>query len=107
MAKYYGKIGFVKSEEVERGIYCEKLTERSYYGDTVKYGYRLGSNNLMNPGLSPSISISIVADDFAIENTAYIRYAEYNKQFWDVTSFEMQYPRINLTLGGVYSGKQT
>ena len=36
MAKYYGKIGYNESVETTPGVWEEKITERSYYGELIK-----------------------------------------------------------------------
>ena len=47
--------------------------------------------------------ISLVADPYARENFHMIRYACFMGTRWEVTSVEVQYPRLVLTLGGVYN----
>ena len=51
--------------------------------------------------------LSIVADPYAKENFQYIRYVEWMGTRWKVTNAEVSYPRIILTLGGMYNGYST
>ena len=36
MAKWYGRVGYVKTVETEPGIWEPEVTERSYYGELLK-----------------------------------------------------------------------
>ena len=104
MAKYYGKIGFVVVEETKPGVWKEIITERDYFGDLIRNTRRLQSANQVNDDITISNEISIVADPFAIENFHAMRYAEYMGTKWKVTSVEVQYPRLILSVGGIYNG---
>lgn len=59
----------------------------------------------INDDVNISNIISIVADSFANENCSEIVYAEFLGIKWKVTDIEPQYPRLLLTLGGVYNGE--
>jgi len=104
MAKYYGKIGFVVVEETKPGVWKEIITERDYFGDLIRNTRRLQSANQVNDDITISNEISIVADPFARENFHAMRYAEYMGTKWKVTSVEVQYPRLILSVGGIYNG---
>lgn len=107
MAKYFGKIGFFVTEETRPGIYEEKIVERSYYGELLRNTSRRFESvgQKVNPDIAISNNISIVADPFANENFASIKYAEFMGTRWIVESVEIQYPRLILNLGGVYNGE--
>ena len=51
-----------------------------------------------------NMEISIVANEFAYNFMHLIRYATWRGVKWKVTSVEPQYPRLLLSLGGVYNG---
>lgn len=107
MGKYFGNIGFFLTEETSAGIWEEHIVERSYYGDLVRNTTRKfeATSQQVNPNIVISNNISIVADPFANENFAYIKYAEFMGTRWIVDSVEIQYPRLILNLGGVYNGE--
>ena len=48
--------------------------------------------------------ISIIADPFAIQNCSYMAYVEVMGTRWKISDIEVQYPRLILTVGGVYNG---
>lgn len=108
MAKWAGKVGYVKNVEKERGDYEDTVTERTYYGDSIENHLRLqSSSDSTNGNFTMSMRISIVSDSFAIDNMAWIRYIEYKGTLWSVTDASPEYPRLILSIGGIYNGKTT
>ena len=107
MAKFYGAIGYAVTEETKPGVWMEKITERMYYGDLTRNTRKLQSTDQLNDNINVANEISIVADPFANENFHSMRYVEFMGAKWKITSIEVQYPRLILTVGGVYNGKQT
>lgn len=105
MAKFYGKIGYILTEETEPGIWEETEVEKSYYGDLVRNSssYKDGMETT-NGDINISNSISIVADPFACENFQHMRYVIFMGTKWKISNVEVQYPRLILTLGGLYNG---
>jgi len=103
MAKFYGEIGFVKTETDDYGVSKEVVTKRNYYGDVSRIGRRLENGSSINDNLIPFNSISIVADPFANSNFMYIRYIKWMGAKWKISNVEVSYPRLNLTLGGLYN----
>jgi hypothetical protein len=104
MAKFYGKVGYIKSVEVRPGVWDNKVTERSYYGDVTRNTSRFQSTGEVIDDVNISNSISIVADPYANENFHYMRYVEFMGAKCKITNVEVKYPRIVLSLGGVYNG---
>lgn len=103
MAKYFGKIGFADLNLVSPGVYEDVITEYEYYGDLIRNTRRLQTGDKVNDDIEISNQISIVADPYALKNFHTIRYAVYMGIKWKVTSVEVQFPRLILTLGGVVS----
>lgn len=104
MAKYYGLIGYAETVETAPGVWKEQITERIYYGDVIRNSRRLQSTEHLNDDVNISNQISIVADPYAINNFHSMRYAEFMGAKWKVSDIEVQYPRLLLTLGGLYNG---
>lgn len=105
MAKFYGAIGYVEFAETVPGVYDEVVTERNYYGDILSNNRRLESSGQVNDNITISNRISIIADPFAYEKFHAMRYAIYLGTKWKITNVEVQYPRLILTLGGVYNAE--
>lgn len=103
MTKWYGEIGFAETVETKPGVWVEQITSRNYYGDTIRNSRRLQSANQLNDNINISNQISIVADPYANNNFHSMRYAEFMGTKWKISDVEVQYPRLILTLGGVYN----
>ena len=109
MAKFAGKVGFVTTaENPDRpGIWEPSVIERMYYGDVTRNYRKWSSGDSTNDNLSLSNEISIISDPFLTENFQDIRYVTYQNASWTVTNIEIQFPRVILTIGGVYNVEQS
>lgn len=103
--RYYGVIGFGLSVKDGPGIYKESISERKYYGDVNTYRSRRTSKDQLNDDIDTTTELSIVGDQYAFNTFKNIKYAEWIGEKWDVTSVRPLYPRLILTLGGLYHGQ--
>jgi hypothetical protein len=104
MAKFYGTIGFAETEETKPGVWKEQIVERKYYGDLNRNNRRLQTADKLNDDITISNEISIVADPYANNHFHSIRYVEFQGARWKVSNIDVQFPRLILTLGGLYNG---
>lgn len=104
MAKFHGNIGFVRTEETASGVNELIPEEYLYYGDILREARNYQKGERVNDDLVMQNRFSIVADKFARENLKFMRYVIWEGTYWQITSFEIQRPRIILTVGGVYNG---
>lgn len=104
MAKIYGVIGYASQVETSPGVWVEQITERTYYGDLTRRGWRNESSGNLNDNINISNEVSIIADPFACQNFHTIKYVTINGVKWKVSSVEIQQPRLILSIGGVYNG---
>ena len=104
MAKFYGAIGYAEMIESSPGVFKEQIIERKYYGDIIRNARRLQSADKLNDDINVTNEISIVADPYATENFYSMRYVEFMGAKWKINNVEVQYPRLVLTLGGLYNG---
>lgn len=107
MAKFYGTIGYIETKETAPGVWTEVPTERQYYGDVLQNSRRWKPGSELNDDLDINNRISIVSDPYAMNNFHSLRYIEWMNTLWKVTNVEVQFPRLILTIGGVYNGEQT
>ena len=105
MAKFYGVIGFAVLTETKPGVWKDQLVRREYFGDLTRNNRRLQEANQLNDNINISNEISIIADPFARENFHTMRYVEFMGTKWKVSNVDVQYPRLILTVGGVYNGE--
>lgn len=104
MAKWSGTIGYAEKVEVRPGVWDDRITERPYFGDIGRNVRRLQGGATVNDGITISNEISVVSDPYAIQNFHKMRYLSYMGENWRIESADVQYPRIVLTLGGVWNG---
>lgn len=103
MAKFYGNVGFAETVETEPSVWEEKIVERPYFGDVLRRSRRLESSGNVNSNVNVTNEISIVADPYANQNLFAMRYVEFMGTKWEISNVDIQYPRLVLTIGGVYN----
>lgn len=104
MAKFYGVVGFVTTEETTPGVYTPVETERTYFGDFLSnYSSRWEQKGQANDDLNFNQRISIVLDPYAQEHYSEIKYIAYMGAKWKVTNVEVQWPRLVLSMGTLYN----
>lgn len=107
MSKFFGLIGYTKTEEVSPGVWEEIVTSRQYYGDVIRNTRRWDKGEHYNDDLMINNQISIIADEFAYENLFAMRYVKWMGGLWKITNVDIQRPRLILTIGGVFNGPTT
>ncbi len=105
MAKFYGIIGYSETKETSPGVWEENITERMYSGDLLRNINKFQSSEQLNDNINISNEISIVSDPYARDNFHLMRYVSFDSSDvkWKVISVEVQFPRLILTVGGVYN----
>lgn len=104
MAKFYGAIGYAETVETSPGVWQEQIVKRNYYGELIRNTRRLQTaSEQLNDNINIANEISIVADPYANEHFYSMRYVEFVGVKWKITNVEVQYPRLILTIGGVYN----
>ena len=75
MAKYFGKVGYLQTEETVPGVFSEHIEERNYYGDILSNHIKPSETGEgLNDNLRLNHKISIVSDSFAMNNFGYMKY---------------------------------
>lgn len=105
MAKFYGEIGFTETKETSPGVWEEGiLTKKMYSGDLLSFSRRSYTSDKVNTDITISNRISIVADPFANKNLSSMTYVKVMGIKWKVESIDVEYPRLIISLGGIYNG---
>ena len=104
MAKFCGVIGFAVSKETKPGVWTNEIEERTYCGDVIKNNRAWQSADQVNDNFNITDQISIMPDDFAMENSHTMKYVVYLGVKWKILSISAPRPRIILTLGGLFNG---
>lgn len=106
MAKFYDQIGYGASVENPEGsgVWVDDIVEFPYFGEVIRNTMQLNGGDQLNNDLSVGNSISILADEYAVEHFFNIRYVRWAGTLWTVTNVEVKSPRLILSLGKVYNG---
>ncbi|MBQ0142259.1 MAG: hypothetical protein KBT06_05590 [Prevotellaceae bacterium] len=104
MAKFSGNIGFVVEEETSPGVWTLQTVEREYVGDFLERYQRYEGNENLNDNIVFSDRLSILSDSYATDNLSCIKYVVIDGIKWRANTIGRQYPRLILSIGGVYSG---
>lgn len=105
MAKISIKVGYVKVEETGLGVHTPSVEERSYRADLIRNSTRHeAGKDSINDGITMNNRFSILASAYSLENFQYAKYIIYRKTKWKILSYEERFPRLILTIGGVYNG---
>lgn len=105
MAKFYGTIGYAETVEIKPGVWKPQIIEKKYFGDFIRNVHRYESTGQVNDNINIANDISIIADSYAYQHFHFMRYIEFMEVKWKITNVEVQYPRLILSIGGVYNGK--
>lgn len=105
--KFYGAIGFATTKETTPGVWEEVITEQSYYGDVTRNTRKLQNSEGLNDDINIGNDISIVANPYILSNMYAMRYVVFQGAKWKITNVEVQYPRLILSIGGLYNGDET
>jgi hypothetical protein len=106
MARFFGEVGFATTVESTPGVWTDAMQPRDYYGDVVKNTRQLQSGDQVNSDVNVANSLSIIADDYAMEHFLDIKYVYWLGGYWIVTNVAVQPPRLVLDIGGVYNGRK-
>lgn len=103
--KFYGPVGYGIQEETSPGVWVNQVIERNYTGDVIKNFSRVSAGESINDDIRLNNSISILSDPFAMQHFSTIQYVKWMGAVWKVDSVDVQYPRLILSIGGVYNGE--
>lgn len=104
MAKFHGNIGFAEQYNSKPGVWSERIVEKEYYGDVPSnYFSARDTSETTNDELTLNNQISIVANKYAFENFQFMKYVVYKGVKWRITKVDVAYPRLILSIGGVYN----
>ena len=104
MARFRGVIGFGETVETVPGVWEDVIIEEIYSGDVLRISRKLDNPEKVNPDISVTNSISIVANAYANENFMEIRYVKWLGKLWTISDVDVQPPRLILRVGDIYNG---
>lgn len=103
MTKYYDQIGFVDTVETVPGVFEEDVVLRHYSGDVEHNIHRYRGAEVIHDDVVIGNRVSIIADDYAMNNFFKIKFLCWRGAQWKVQSIEVVPPRILLRMGGLHN----
>lgn len=107
MARFCGMIGFSTSSnesEDEPSVYTEDIYEKKYTGIILQEYDNHSNKTTINTDIHLGHRFSIIMDPYASQNVHNLRYIEYMGTRWTITSVEIKYPRLIISIGEVWRG---
>jgi hypothetical protein len=110
MSKYAGLVGYVTQEESVPGVWSQVEKTSTMKGDIIRQsstngnGARISDTGKINDDISLSHRVSLLGDAYAFNNYYAIKWIKIDGHKWQVTSVELQRPRIIITVGGLWNG---
>lgn len=103
MPKFYGTIGFMETKETSPGVYTEQVTERNYYGDITRTSSSTSNSSQFNDDIKITNAFSIVADPYAYEHFAYMKYIVWQGVKWKIEGVDISSPpRLTFSVSNRY-----
>lgn len=108
MAKYAGLVGYVTQEEKVPGVWSTVADPKPMRGDIIRASAssqndgRLSSDKI-NKDVTLNHRVSLVGDAYAFGNYYNIKWIEIDGAKWEVSSVELQRPRLIVTVGGLWN----
>ena len=104
MSKFYGIIGYEVLDESIPSVWTPTIVERQVAGELIKNHHRLENGVGVNDDVTFSNDLSILADPYARDHFQNMRYILWHGQRWKIIGVSVEWPRLKLTIGGVWNG---
>lgn len=103
MTKFYGNIGYAETVEVSPGYWEPMIKTIPSSGEWTRYSstFQLTADST-NDNKNVANELSIIAHPYLAEHFSDLRYVEHAGKKWKITAVNPQYPRLILTVGGLY-----
>ena len=107
--KFVGDIGFwIDDVEVEPSVFKPAIVEKPYIGELIKDTRRWSNqNSKVDSDFVLNNKIRILADMYMNHNWQSIKFVRMNGTPFTVTSVDLDYPGITITIGGRYDGEES
>ena len=103
MAKYFGEVGISIQVETKPGVWQPKIVPHNVYGEIVRDNRNAVAASQANDNFKINNQISIIMDPYVMENISSIVYITFGGAKWRISTIEVKYPRLLLSMGEVYN----
>lgn len=103
MAKFAGLVGYVTQVETVPGVHTIVENPRPMKGDIIRQSSNIQNDDKVNSDIALNHRVSLIGDAYAFGNYFSIRWIQVDGHKWEVSSVEIQRPRIIVSLGGLWN----
>lgn len=97
-------VGFTDQVEVALDVWEDGITEKHMRGDILRsYAYYANVDKI-NENTNLGHRISLVGNKYLLEKYMQMKYLTLHGVRWEISTVELQTPRVIVTLGGKYNG---
>src|SRR6185437_16034519 len=104
MARFSGLVGYVTQEEKRPGVWSPVEIPKMMKGDIIIQSSSSQNGNKVNSDITLSHRVSLMGDAYAFGNYYNIKWVMIDGRKWQVSSVEVQRPRIIVSVGGLWNG---
>lgn len=103
MSKYAGLVGYVTQEESVPGVWSPVDKAVMTKGDIIRQSSSVQNDDKVNSDVTLNHRVSLIGDAYAFNNYFNLKWIEIGGRKLEVTSVELQRPRLIVTVGGLYN----
>lgn len=104
MSKFAGLVGYVTQEESVPGVWSPVENPKMMKGDIIRQSSTNQNGDKVNSDVSLNHRVSLLGDAYAFNNYYSLKWIQLNGRKWEISSVELQRPRIVVTVGGLWNG---
>lgn len=104
MSKFTGSVGYVTQGESVPGVWSPVETIKTMRGDIIRQSSSVQNGDKVNSDITLNHRVSLMGDAYAFDNYYALKWITINGRKWEVSSVEMQRPRLIVTVGGLWNG---
>lgn len=103
MSKYAGLVGYVTQEETVPGVWSPVDKAVMTKGDIIRQSSSVQNDGKVNSDVTLNHRVSLIGDAYAFNNYFNLKWIEVGGRKLEVSSVELQRPRLIVTVGGLYN----
>ena len=104
MAKFAGLVGYVTQEESVPGVWSPVEKTVMMKGDIIRQSSSVQNDDKVNSDITLNHRVSLIGDAYAFDSYYNLKWIILNGRKWEVSSVELQRPRLIVSVGGLYNG---
>jgi hypothetical protein len=104
MTRFAGLVGYVTEEEKNPGVWLPVENPRKMKGELLRQSSSRQNDDKINSNITLGHRVSLLGDAYAFGNYYHIKWIELDGMKWEVTSVEVERPRIIVSVGGPWNG---